>query len=194
MPSNSLLFVYGGSLKVCLRSACTWCLMPLLSLVYFWSLSAILFFWCYSLFSLKWYFVMVFLMMSDALMFDALMLWCSDALMLWCLMFWCSGIPPITTGCRGKGRVIYVHNSSYNAYQGWIRSRFCQISSRIIKWHRYQDKWADICLIVLLKRGQIAPKGLKVVFFRLKHANLGDRMSTIWIKMIDVSRVWWKTT
>ena len=53
--------------------------MPLLSLVYFWSLSAILFFWCYILFSLKWYFVMVFLMMSDA------------------LMFWCSGIPPITT-------------------------------------------------------------------------------------------------
>ena len=98
-------------------------------------------------------------------------------------------------GCRGKGldRVIYVHNSSYNAYQGWIRSRFCQISSRIIKWHRYQDKWADICLILLFKRGQIALKRLEVAFFRLKHANSGVRMSTIWLKRIDKSRVWWNT-
>ena len=98
-------------------------------------------------------------------------------------------------GCRGKGldRVIYVHNSSHNAYQGWIRGRFCQMSLRIKKWHRYQDKWADICLIMLLKRCQIAPKRLKVAFFRLKHAKSGVRMSTIWLKRIDMPRVWWNT-
>ena len=39
------------------------------------------------------------------------------------------------------------------------------------------------------QKGSNSPQGLKVVFFRLKHANLGDRMSTTWIKMIDVSRV-----
>ena len=99
-------------------------------------------------------------------------------------------------GCRGKGldRVIYVHNSSYNAYKGWKRGRFYQISLRIMKWHRYQDKWANICRILLFKRGQIAPKRLEVAFFRLKHANSGDRMSTIWLKRIDMSRVRWKTT
>ena len=32
-----------------------------------------------------------------------------------------------------------------------------------------------------------------MAFFRLKHANSGVRMSTIWLKRIDMSRVWWTT-
>ena len=74
------------------------------------------------------------------------------------------------------------------------KGRFPQISLRLMEYHRYQDKWANLRHKSCSKGVKIPPKHSKRRFFRQNHSILRLRISTTWLKRIDMLSFWWNTT